>query len=237
MAKVEFLYNGNTIDILCNENDKLEKIIRKFEIKMERNPNDLCFLYGGQIIDKNLTFIGLANSFDRQRKIISVIVTDNYYKGNNTIILKEVKELKEKLNEANKTIEELKKENQDLKYQISMVKSEGMTQVNSLMEIIEKKDKEIKQLKDKPNNINLDSIKAIQIQIISTDGKIHFATSCIGTETFREIEEKLFREYSEYREYNNIYYLCKGRLIERFKTINENGIYDGDIIQMQTDFE
>ena len=40
-----------------------------------------------------------------------------------------------------------------------MVKSEGMTKVNSLMEIIEKKDKEIKQLKDKPNNINLDSIK------------------------------------------------------------------------------
>ena len=36
MAKVEFLYNGNTIDILCNENDKLEKIIRKFEIKTKK---------------------------------------------------------------------------------------------------------------------------------------------------------------------------------------------------------
>jgi len=234
MAKVEFLYNGNIIDILCNENDKLEKIIRKFEIKTEKNPNDLCFLYGGQIIDKNLTFIGLANSFDRQRKIISVIVTDNYYKGNNTIILKEVKELKEKLNEANKTIEELKKENQDLKYEITKIKSEGMTQVNSLMEIIEKKDKEIKQLKDKPNNINLDSIKAIQI--LSSDNKIHFATSCIGTETFTEIEEKLFNRYPEYREYNHSY-LCKGRVIQRFETINENGIYDGDIIIMITDFE
>ena len=115
-----------------------------------------------------------------------------------------------------------------------MVKSEGMTQVNSLMEIIEKKDKEIKQLKDKPNNINLDSIKAIQI--ISSDNKIHFATSCIGTETFTEIEEKLFNRYPEYREYNHSY-MCKGRVIQRFETINENGIYDGDIIIMITDFE
>ena len=81
MAKVEFLYNGRNIDVYCNENDKFEKIIQKFSIKIQQNTADLCFLYGGQLIDKNLTFIGLVNSFDRQRKVISVIVTDNYYKG------------------------------------------------------------------------------------------------------------------------------------------------------------
>ena len=227
MAKVEFWYNGSQIDILCKENDKLEKIILKFGIKIEKNTKDLCFLYGGQIIDKNLTFIGLANSFDRQRKVISVIVTDNYFKGNNTMILKEVKELKEKLNEANKTIEAQKKEIQELKYQISMVKSEGMTQVNSLMEIIEKKDKEIKQLKAKPNNINLNNIKTIQI--ISIDQKIRFSTSCLGTETFAEIEEKLYNEYPEYRKSNNIF-LFNGNVVKRFNTMNENGIHDGDKI-------
>ena len=68
------------------------------------------------------------------------------------MILNDNKKLKEKLNEANKTIEILKKENQELKYYISMVKSEGMTQINSLMEIIDKKEKDINPIKDKPNN-------------------------------------------------------------------------------------
>ncbi len=234
MAKVEFLYNGRNIDVYCNENDKFEKIIQKFSIKIQQNTADLCFLYGGQLIDKNLTFIGLVNSFDRQRKVISVIVTDNYYKGDNSMYLKENKELKEKLIEANKTIEKQNKEIQDLKYQISMIKSEGMTQINSLMEIIDKKDKQINQLKDKtnhknPSNINLNDIKTIQFK--SSDMKVDFAISCLGTQSFSEIEEKLYKEYPEYRETNN-QFLHMGTVIKRFKTINENKIKNGDIIMM-----
>ena len=230
MAKVEFLYNGNIIDILCNENDKLEKIIRKFEIKTEKNPNDLCFLYGGQIIDKNLTFIGLANSFDRQRKIISVIVTDNYYKGNNTMILKEVKELKEKLNEANKTIEELKKENQDLKYEITKIKSEGMTQVNSLMEIIKNKDKEINQLKDKQIAINNYNTKTIYI--LHNDKRI-FTTTCLGSDTFSKVEEEFFDKKPSYKRYI-LHFNFKGINISSNETIDEIGIQNGDIVTFDT---
>ena len=154
MAKVEFLYNGDKIYLHCDENDILEKIIHKFCQKIELKSDDMVFLYGGKFIDKNLTFIELANSIDKKRKIISIVVNDILNKDNNSELLKENKELKEKLNEANKTIEELKKENQDLKYEITKIKSEGMTQVNSLMEIIKNKDKEINQLKDKQIAIN-----------------------------------------------------------------------------------
>ena len=232
MAKVEFLYNGFKIDVHCNEYDTLENIILKFGSKIKKNIGNLCFLYGGQIINKHLTFIQLANSIDRQRKIISIIVTDNYNNSNTFAVLNENKKLKEKLIEANQKIEAQKKEIQELKYQISMIKSEGMTQVNSLMEIIDKKDKQIKQLRDKPNNKNVNSVNFNDIktvQFMSMDIIVNFAIACIGTETFSEVEEKLYKKYPEYRETDNRF-MSKGIMIKRFKTINENGIKNGDII-------
>ena len=166
MAKVELLYNGIKIDILCNENDKLEEIIDKFCQKASKNKNELCFIYAGNIVDKNLTFMGLANSIDRKRKIMSLIVIDNSTM-NESVFQKEIKVLKEKLNEANKIINEQKEKILELKYKITMTKSEDMNQINSLMNIIEKKDEEIKLLKTRNINnkrndqINLSDVKSI----------------------------------------------------------------------------
>ena len=191
MAKVEFLYNGDKIYLHCDENDILEKIIHKFCQKIELKSDDMVFLYGGKFIDKNLTFIELANSIDKKRKIISIVVNDILNKDNNSELLKENKELKEKLNEVNKTIEELKKENQDLKYEITKIKSEGMTQVNSLMEIIKNKDKEINQLKDKQIAINNNTNNTKTIYILHNDKRI-FTTTCLGSDTFSKVEEEFF---------------------------------------------
>ena len=100
------------------------------------------------------------------------------------------------------------------------------------MEIIDKKDNQIKQLRDKPNNKNVNSVNFNDIktvQFMSTDGRVHFAIACIGTETFSVVEEKLYKKYPEYRETDNRF-MSKGIMIKRFKTINENGIKNGDII-------
>ena len=152
MAKVEFIYEGIKIDILCNENDIFENIINKYCLKIKKNKKDLCFLYDGKIINKNLTYNNLANTIDRNRKIMSIIVSDLYRSGNN--FQKEIILLKEKLNEANKIIEQQKEEIQDLKYKITMIKSENMNQLNNLMNIIEKKDEKINQLKEQINSLN-----------------------------------------------------------------------------------
>ena len=122
MAKVEFMYEGQKIDVYCNEKDKFSKVIQKFCSKAQKNMNDLCFLYNGKIVDINLTFFNLANSFDKERKIISLIVTDQYAK-NDSKLIKENKELKEKLLEAYKKIEEQKQEIEDLKYKMTITKS------------------------------------------------------------------------------------------------------------------
>ena len=56
----------------------------------------------------NLTFTELANSIDKERKMISIIVTD-YVKDDNSILLKENQKLKEELAEAQTIIEKQEK--------------------------------------------------------------------------------------------------------------------------------
>ena len=81
MASVDFIYNGiTTTSIQCNENDKIDEILNKFCIKVEQNPDDLLFLYGGDILKvnkTNKTFNEIANKEDKNRKKISILVTDD----------------------------------------------------------------------------------------------------------------------------------------------------------------
>ena len=153
MTNVEFNYQGHIIFIQCNENDKLEKIIQNFCIKVQKSKEQLYFLYGGQIISNySLNFIELASQIDKSRKIMSILVIDNYDNNESSIQNWNIK-LKEKLDKANKTISEQKAEIQDLKYQITMNKSESISQINNLMNTIEKKDEQINKLKEQIKNI------------------------------------------------------------------------------------
>lgn len=64
------------------------------------------------------------------------------------------------------------------------------------------------------------------INFTSSDQKINYSLPCVGNSIFAEIEEKLYKEYPEYRETNN-YFLHKGQTILRFKTLKENKIKPG----------
>ena len=64
------------------------------------------------------------------------------------------------------------------------------------------------------------------VNFTSTDGNIHKAIPCIPCNTFAEVEEKLYKAFPEYREFNNTF-LAHGSTILRFKTISENKIGDG----------
>ena len=58
-----------------------------------------------------------------------------------------------------------------------------------------------------------------------------YGIACPGNSIFAEIEEKLYKEYPEYRETNNIF-LANGKEILRFKTINDNKIGTGEPIML-----
>ena len=106
--------------------------------------------------------------------------------------------------------------------------------INKLNEIIKFKDKELNNLKsqlENNKNINVNYNDIIVIHFISSDQKINYAIKCLKTETFAEVEEKLYKKYEVYRETNNNF-IAKGKLILRFKKISENNIEDGDKIQL-----
>ena len=145
----------------------------------------------------------------------------NNYKNEN-------KQLKEQINNLQ---QEMIRLNQENKKQNDYIK-----QINNLKNQLKEKDKEINDLKNKISKGNVkkyvDYNDIMVVHFISGDGKIDQGIKCLPTETFAEVEEKLYKIYDEYRETNNMF-LAKGNIIKRFKKISENNIKDGDKIQLQ----
>ena len=71
----------------------------------------------------------------------------------------------------------------------------------------------------------------LSVHFISLDQRINCAIKCLKTDTFAEVEEKLYQKYGEYRETNNNF-TANGQIVLRFKSINDNHIKDGDTIQL-----
>ena len=173
-----------------------------------------------------LDFIEKNNS---GKNIQNTNVNTNLYEN-------KIKELKEKLNKANKIIERQTLEIQELNNQINKLRNiDNNNQINDLKNEINIKNNQINELKHKLENINLNNngineqINKKDIKVVSfitTDHSLFYAVSCSGNDTFAEAEEKLYKEYPEYRETNNTF-LANGKEILRFKTINENKIGTG----------
>ena len=154
---------------------------------------------------------------------------------------KENKDLKDKLIKANKIIENKRKEIQDLNNQLNSLKNlNNNNQINNLKNDLIIKDNQINELKKQIQNINLNKNETnIQINqkdmkcvtFITTDQSIFYGIPCNGNSTFAEVEEKLYKEYPEYRETNNLFY-ANGKEILRFKTINDNLIGTGKPVML-----
>ena len=168
----------------------------------------------------------------------------------NSNINNENQKLRDELNKCKKENEELKNKiillkNENLKLSNELLKANKIisnlknniqqnNNISNLNEIIKSKDIEINNLNSQIKNnkktpVNYEDI--IIVHFISTDQKISCPIKCLKTETFAEVEEKLYQKYEEYRETNNNF-IGKGKLILRFKKISENGIEDGDKIQL-----
>ena len=62
------------------------------------------------------------------------------------------------------------------------------------------------QLKKKEHkNIDFDDI--LFVHFISLDQNINYGIKCLKTDTFAQVEEKLYQKYGEYRETNNNFLL------------------------------
>ena len=80
MAQVEFQCNGISTIIQCTEDQKMYEICNSFIIKSNLNENNLNYVYngkGGKEFDKNLTFNQMANTYDKTRKKMNILVITN----------------------------------------------------------------------------------------------------------------------------------------------------------------
>ena len=80
MAQVEFQYEGTKTIIQCQENQKMSEICNNFIFKSNLNENDINYFYdgkGGSQFDKDLTFYQMANSLDKERKKMNILIINN----------------------------------------------------------------------------------------------------------------------------------------------------------------
>ena len=101
--------------------------------------------------------------------------------------------------------------------------------INTLLD----KDNQIKELKLKlsrfPFELN-EGEKLITVVFKSSDLIIpHFSIICKNTDIFNVIEKKLYEEYKDYYDSEN-YFMAKGLRVQKYKSLDENHIYDHDVI-------
>ena len=164
-----------------------------------------------------------------QIEIPESIIELEKYKNENILLKNEIYKLKTEKNkiqndlkEANKIITNFQKLFQNQNIYINDLK-------NLLFEI-NVKENEINRMKmeieDEKNYFN----DEITINFTSFDNKINnYQISCLKTNIFNEIEERLYQKYKEFRETNNNFFV-NGKIILRFKNMDENGIKNGDSI-------
>ena len=134
----------------------------------------------------------------------------------------EINNLKNELTKARKIIEQQKLTINDLQNKLNNsnnIINNLNNEINNYKNIISK---ELNNIKSQLNN----NIPNNNVNFISSDHNVHFAASCLKTNTFAEIEEKLYKQYPQYRETNNNF-LANGTQVLRFKTIAENNIGNG----------
>ena len=144
--------------------------------------------------------------------------------------------LKDEISKLNKEIKQLNEELNKSTSFSSRVDIDQSNIITSLNEIIKNKDKEINDLKYKMKSEEKTErlFKFEDIMVInftSFDKNIFCGIKCLKTDTFAEVEEKLYRKYDNYRETNNNFEI-KGKEILRFKKICENNIQDGDVVYL-----
>ena len=140
-----------------------------------------------------------------------------------------IKAKEEELTKKNAQIAELNLKIQLLKNMLNDNKNKD--KIIELMEKLELKEKEIKEIKSRyPLELSKgENLMSIIFQ--SHDFKFTHSFLCKNTDQFTKLESLLYKEYLEYLENEGEnYFLVNGRKIYRYKNLEENGIHNSDII-------
>ena len=121
-------------------------------------------------------------------------------------------------------------ENNQLKQQIFQLQNK-MNNINinsndSFFRLIKAKEDLIKDLNEKLNRFPFileKNEKLMSVIFSSVNQKVNYSIVCKNTDTIHNLEVQLYKEYPNLYESEN-YFLCKGQIINKFKTFEENKI-------------
>ena len=161
-------------------------------------------------------------------------------KNKYNLIEKENSTLKNKIQQLNNQINSKARENLNLKKEIQEFKnrinsqnnnqinpnnSNTYLQMNNLYkQIIELNEK----LKRYPFNLEKGE-KMMTIIFSSVDQNICYSIICKNTDTINKLEGELYKEYPQFSETDN-YFICKGKVLNKFHTFESNNIKNGGVI-------
>ena len=143
----------------------------------------------------------------------------------------ENEKLKSELFKANKIISGIQK-NQTDNNELKKIREENIYLKNQL----KLKDSEIKDLKERVQNNLIERPKydlndIMVITFISMDFSVNEGMKCLEDDVFVDVEKKLYENYEDLKNTNNMF-TANAKPVLRFKTLKENGIKNGNKIQL-----
>ena len=174
--------------------------------------NPLRTSYQSRSINKNI----MTNSINHNFKIN----TENFINRSNTINSQLSKQTELSLSSSTyKSLSSSQINNNNIdSNEVKNLRDE----VNKLKYKLSKKENQVKDLQDKLK-------KVMVVNFISTDYSVNCGIACLPTDTFADVEAKLYKIYDNLRNTNNNF-TVGGHGVLRFQTIQENKIHDGDKI-------
>ena len=168
----------------------------------------------------------------------------NEEKSKNNRLNKQIKKLEKELsiekdskNKLNIKLEEANKQISDLTNQLlNNLNSIQSNKIIELQKIIDMKNQEISQYMRINNNSNgvnfMPGDKIFGIGFESVNQKIkNYIRAYKDTEIISRIEEELYNEYPEFKE-KETYLMLNANKMKRFKSLKENNVKNGDVIQV-----
>ena len=154
----------------------------------------------------------------------------------------QIQQLKSQYNSQNNNQNYLMNENMNLKNQIQQLNNKINFQNNNNNQIISNNSntylemnnlyKQINELNEKLKRYPFILEKGEKIMSVifsSVDQNIHYSIVCKNTDKIHKLEEELYKEYPQFSETDN-YFMCKGKVLNKFHTFESNNIKNGDVI-------
>ena len=151
-------------------------------------------------------------------------------KNKNKQLNKRIKELENLLNEEKNLTKKLNERINELNNLLN--DNSNMTKIVELMKKIETKENEIKEIKSRYPIELQKGEKLLSVIFKSINQKILYSIICKNTDKFSKVEDKLYEQYPKYLENEN-FFIANGIKVNRFKTIEENGIKNSDTITLK----